>query len=71
MSLKDLKITTYDGPDLYGGQSVGVVGRGITVEHVPTGLRAHCSIHRSQIRNRDIAVSMLEWGLAEAEVDAG
>ena len=48
-----------------GGQSVGVIQRDIIVTHIPTGLKARCGVERSQTKNRDIALAMLEYGLAE------
>ena len=33
--------------------------------HIPSGLTASCECERSQMRNRNIALSMLEWGMAE------
>ena len=48
-----------------GGQRVGSINRGVRVTHKPTGIIAFCDTERSQIRNRDIAFAMIEYGLAE------
>ncbi len=48
-----------------GGQHVGAHTRTIKIVHLPTGLTATCGCDRSQKRNRDIALAMIEWGLAE------
>lgn len=48
-----------------GGQQVGNVPRGVRVTHLPTGLIACCESQRSQLANRTVAMSMIEWGLAE------
>jgi peptide chain release factor 2 len=59
-----LKITT--GPKgERGGQQVGVIPRDVSIEHVPTGLKVSCGADRSQYRNRQICLAMLEYGLVE------
>ena len=57
----DLRVTvkTRQG----GGQQVGTVDTTVIVEHLPTGLTASCGVHRSQLKNRDTAIEMIEWGL--------
>lgn len=52
-----------------GGQHVGVSPSGVWATHVPTGLKAFCNCERSQLRNRNIAVAMLEYGLAEMNIN--
>lgn len=52
-------------PTPKGGQHVGVPHYVIKVTHIPTGLSASCGTERSQMRNKDVAISMLEWGLSE------
>jgi len=37
----------------------------VRVTHVPTGLVAVCENERSQLKNKKIALSMIEWGLSE------
>ena len=43
-----------------GGQSVGVIPKGVLVTHVPTGLAAFCDKERSQLKNRNVAMAMIE-----------
>lgn len=60
----DLRIETgYRTPP--GGQHVGTVTSGVWVTHWPTGLQVRVDTERSQMRNLQVAKSMLEWGLAE------
>lgn len=58
----ELKITVPQRLPI-GGQHVGVTETGVEVIHLPTGLRAFCDYHRSQMKNRDTAIEMIEWGL--------
>jgi protein subunit release factor A len=44
-----------------GGQSVGMPNPTIKVTHLPSGNIAIVGSERSQQRNRDLAISMLEW----------
>ena len=39
--------------------------RGVCVEHLPTGLKASCDQERSQLRNKRVAIAMIEYVLAE------
>lgn len=64
MKPEDIKIESID-PRPKGGQHVGVTTAIVRVTHIPTGLVAQCGCERSQMRNRTVALSMLEWGLAE------
>ncbi len=63
MNASDLRIEaveTYPS----GGQQVGRVETKVKVTHIPTGLIAVCGLHRSMVTNRDVAIEMIEWGLA-------
>jgi peptide chain release factor 2 len=51
-------------PPSAGGQHVGTINYPIRVTHLPTGLVATCGFERSQHKNRQLAYSMVEWGLA-------
>lgn len=64
MNPKNLKIESIDR-QLKGGQQCDVMPRGVKITHVPSGLTASCECERSQMKNRDIALSMIEWGLSE------
>lgn len=45
-----------------GGQHVLDRSCGIKVTHLPTGLEAFCDVYTSQHKNREVALSMIEWG---------
>lgn len=46
-----------------GGQQVGYTVTPIRVIHEPTGITAECGEARSQFKNREIAMSMIQWAL--------
>jgi peptide chain release factor 2 len=46
-----------------GGQHVGIVSSAIQVTHIPTQLTVICSHKRSQVRNKNFALQMIEYGL--------
>lgn len=48
-----------------GGQQVGIVPSRVQVTHIPTGIVASCGTERSQMKNKLIALAMIEYGLAE------
>lgn len=53
---------------LYPGcQHVGVMPKDVRVHHIPSGISVRCGTARSQYRNRQIAIQMIEWGLMLAE----
>jgi protein subunit release factor A len=60
---EDLKITV-PRREPHGGQQVGVTETGVEVTHLPTGLKAFCDYHRSQLKNKQVACDMIEFGLA-------
>jgi protein subunit release factor A len=47
-----------------GGQTVGDSIMGVRIEHIPTGTVAIVTNARSQMKNRTIALEMIEWALA-------
>lgn len=57
-------IIEYYPPRNAGGQHVGVVRTAIKVTHLPTGLIAISECERSQLKNKNIAMGMIEYGLA-------
>lgn len=65
---KDLKIESYPviSP---GGQHVGVIRTGVKVTHIPTGLIAISDCERSQIKNRNLAMSMINFALNQLNYD--
>jgi len=46
-----------------GGQHVGIVSSAIQVTHIPTQLTVICSHERSQVRNKNFAVEMINNAL--------
>lgn len=46
-----------------GGQHAGSPATEIRVTHKPTGIMAQCGWHRSQHKNRQTALEMVEWAL--------
>ena len=68
MNDKYLKVEVHY-PHQVGGQQVGDSPIGVWVTHLPTGLKAFCDHERSQLRNKRIAMSMIEWGLAELKFE--
>jgi protein subunit release factor A len=52
-------------PPSKGGQHVGIPHPHIKVLHKPTGIYAVVSYEKSQHRCRNIALAMVEYGLAE------
>lgn len=50
-----------------GGQHVGIVSKGVRVTHLPTDTQIIVNCERSQLKNRNLALSMLEWGLTEMQ----
>ncbi len=57
-----LRIETVN-PRPPGGQHVMPTTSKVMVTHLPTGLTATCGCDRSQKRNRDAALAMIERGL--------
>jgi protein subunit release factor A len=55
-------------PPSVGGQHVGVTNYPIRVTHVPSGLQAICGWERSQHKNRQIAMEMVEWALITLDI---
>ncbi|MGZ8432819.1 MAG: peptide chain release factor-like protein [Candidatus Binatia bacterium] len=64
MRAEDLEITATN-PEPRGGQHVGTPHYHIKVLHKPTGIYAVSMWERSQHKNKQIAMAMVEFGLAE------
>ena len=47
-----------------GGQHAGCNVADVRVTHVPTGIMAQFGEHLSQHKNKQVAMEMVEWGLA-------
>jgi len=63
LSPKDLKIETYRAPGP-GGQHRNTSDTAVRVTHIPTGVQA-CSEHKSQHRNKQLALSALKARLID------
>lgn len=48
-----------------GGQQVGLTNTTVRIIHEPTGITAECGEARSQFKNRNVAMLMIQFALIE------
>jgi protein subunit release factor A len=64
MITKDVTIELWPPKASPGGQVVGPGSMGVKVCH-PIGIEIAVNIHRSQFKNRQLAMEMMEYALSE------
>lgn len=60
---EDIEVSTYPDIKSKGGQHVGLTSSGVLIMHKSTGLGVVSTNERSQHKNKEKALEVLEWWL--------